>query len=358
MHDVRINQPVMMRPEVCGYFLLEAFKVARDSNGLPYRDHNGNMIEIPGSRRTLCPWQKNRILNLGKNGMAQQSFWLDYCHVGSGQNVAQVTDTQLQTFVAATNSKQETLNGAQGQIPYYGWKRTRWRFTEGAAAGNLNEVGVGWGASGQTLICRHRLVNANGIYATITVQSDELLDVTYEFRLYPPLDDVSQTNSITLDGTNYDTVTRALNVTSGTIWGSRLGNDVGIYAPSTSTMRGYTGDLTSITGTEPGGTAINADGPTHFSEAYVADSYQRVHVGNVGSGGWNGNLRCITMQSEFGKYQTRFGSNPGDNTIPKTALYSMQIKWLLAWAESIKILGVPATFSFTGIDADLNHIVP
>lgn len=343
---------------------VEAFNPARPPEICPELpdfdrrfDTAGDFLEHPGTRQVVAPWQKNRILNSGKNGMAQQALWLNACQVGTDSTIPVVTQQQLGNFIAGTTAKEEQTNGAQGTPPYYGWKRTRWRFTAGQAAGNLNEVGVGWATTGSAIICRHRLSDANGDYATIVVQATELLDVTYEFRLYPPLVDQSQTSSITLDGTNYDTVTRALDVTNGTIWGARLGNEVDVYDPFVSSMRAWSGSLGAITAQTPQGTGYDSDGPSHYAESYVADSYQRVMVGNTGSAGWNvsGGIRTVELLTDFGKYQTEFSSNPGGNTIPKTSLYSIQIKWTLAWAEDLTVYGVTGQFSVTGSDATLTH---
>jgi hypothetical protein len=58
-----------------------------------------------------------------------------------------------------------------------------WRFGEGIAAGNIAEVGLGWGNA--TLWNRARIKDAQGKPTVITVFADEYLDVVSEIRVYP-----------------------------------------------------------------------------------------------------------------------------------------------------------------------------
>lgn len=53
----------------------------------------------------------------------------------------------------------------------------------GVAAGNLSEVGMGWGNS--NLWNRALIKDINGNPTTITILSDEYLDVVSEIRIYP-----------------------------------------------------------------------------------------------------------------------------------------------------------------------------
>lgn len=321
------------------------------------------VLEIPGSRRILSealgPDEKpNKLLTAGLNVLATQSGWMDDCQVGSGLSQPLKSQTGLETWVAGTSTIQNDTSGAQATRPYFGWRRRTYRFAEGVAAGNLSEVGVGWATTaGANLICRHRTVNAQNQETTITVLSTEWLDVTYELRYYPPLVDVAGT--VTLDGTVYDTITRASQVTSSSIWGDRIGSLMGQYSNSSSDWNAWTGEPGDIT-QAPNGTSAACDNANQTNEAYSNNSFEIVMVCNTGPTGWNlgGGFRTLRISTTAGNFQTRFGAQGGgDGTVPKDSNYTMQMKWTLSWAELIALFGVTGTYSVTGSDATLTHNV-
>lgn len=158
-----------------------------------------------GKVRLLADWFPNLITNLGLDYMASNSNYLRYCYVGSGSATPAITDTGLNTHVATFDAGLYntglTLNtqNFNNATPYYRYNIRTYRFGAGVAAGNLSEVGVGWGAShsGYTF-SRALILDTYGNPTTITVLSDEYLDVTYEFRMYPLETDV--TGNVTLTG--------------------------------------------------------------------------------------------------------------------------------------------------------------
>ncbi|HIQ53190.1 MAG TPA: hypothetical protein EYH51_08015, partial [Pseudomonas pachastrellae] len=171
-------------------------------------------VRPDGTKRVLADWFPNLITDAGLERMASNSDWLGYCQVGSGNNPPNVLDTALANRVGSSNTAQASASGAQAEEPYFCWQRRTVRFAEGVAAGNLSEVGMGWTSSGN-LFSRALILDSEGNPTTITVAADEILDVTYEFRFYPRLTDV--TGSVTLTGNiagTYDYVMRAASVTS------------------------------------------------------------------------------------------------------------------------------------------------
>jgi hypothetical protein len=362
MNQLAINERLGMK----GYFTkIQAFRGIRVETVDPLRpdlvDDEAapiQVLEFPGSRRDLLdPNQEhpNKLLTAGLNVLATQSGWMSYCQVGSGLNQPLASDTALQTHVAGTSTIQDDNYGAQASVPYFGWRRRTYRFAQGVAAGNLNEVGIGWATSGAALICRHRTVNTDNEETTITVLSDEYLDVTYELRYYPPLVDVAGT--ITLDGTVYDTITRASQVTSAAEWGERIGDLMGQYSNSSSDWNAWDGEIGTIT-QAPSGTSVACDNANQANETYQNNSFEIVMVCNTGPSGWNvsGGIRSIRIKSTAGNYQTRFGAQGGgDEKIPKNSSYTMQLKWTLSWAELLAVFGVTGTYSVTGSSATLTH---
>ena len=129
-------------------------------------------------------WFTNIVLDTGLTQMGVGT-WVDRCRVGSGNSTPVATQTQLDSTIASTITMTGTsTNGVQVTTkPYYNWLRRTYRFAEGVAAGNISEVGLGWGA-GTALWNRALVKDLNGNPTTITVLSDEFLDVIVEIRFY------------------------------------------------------------------------------------------------------------------------------------------------------------------------------
>lgn len=129
-------------------------------------------------------WFNNIVLD---TGLAQMSVgtWLNRCCVGTGNSTPVATQTQLDTFKASTTTIQGNPAGGMQltTLPYYDWLRVTYRFGEGVAAGNISEVGLGWG--NVNLWNRALIKDTNGNPTTITVLADEYLDVITEIRVYP-----------------------------------------------------------------------------------------------------------------------------------------------------------------------------
>lgn len=130
-------------------------------------------------------WFNNIVLD---SGLARMSVgtWIDRCCVGTGNTISAISQTALASFLASTRTIQSTSAELQTTtLPYYRSLKVTWRFSEGVAAGNISEVGMGWGNT--TLWNRALVLDANGNPTTITVLGDEFLDVVAEIRVYPTL---------------------------------------------------------------------------------------------------------------------------------------------------------------------------
>lgn len=130
-------------------------------------------------------WFSNIVLDEGLTQMGVGT-WVDLCRIGSGNSTPVATQTQLDSIIAST----ATIIGSETQgvqlttKPYYNWVKRTYRFAQGVAAGNISEVGLGWGA-GTALWNRALIKDLNSNPTTITVLSDEYLDVIVEIRFYP-----------------------------------------------------------------------------------------------------------------------------------------------------------------------------
>lgn len=128
----------------------------------------------------------NLVLDTGLQRMGVGA-WVQRCYVGTGNSTPIASQTQLDATLASTSTVQSTVTGMNTTTkPYYYSIQKTYRFGEGVAAGNLTEVGLGWTVSGQNPCWNRALIkDANGNPTTLTVLSDEFLDVTVEIRIYP-----------------------------------------------------------------------------------------------------------------------------------------------------------------------------
>lgn len=203
-------------------------------------------------------WFTNIVLDTGLTQMGVGT-WVDRCRVGSGNSTPVATQTQLDSTIASTIAMTGIpTNGIQVTTkPYYNWLRRTYRFAEGVAAGNISEVGLGWG-TGTALWNRALVKDLNGNPTTITVLSDEFLDVIVEIRFYP-LDSfsgsfnlLSKTGQIvsthTYQGLPYfGTTADATSI----VGGYKFNAYSGVMGPSVTTQPtaylGYTSNLSLIT---------------------------------------------------------------------------------------------------------------
>lgn len=276
-------------------------------------------VRPDGSRRFLAEFD-NLITDIGLErwGTGAVAGW---CRVGSGSSEPNVSNTALDIPVAATNTTISASNGAQSTAPYFGWITTTYRFAVGAAAGNISEVGIGWASTGSTLWSRALVLDGEGEPTTITVLSDEVLDVTYTLRLYPPLTDT--TFALTMSGVEYTVTARAAQVTAWQAWSPFPNSVIGqnpYYYPAV-----YAGAIGAITGS-PSGTA-GSSALLGSPQAYSAASHQRniLHFwdllyGNIGD------VTSVVLTSSLGVYQFQF--SPTFNKIgTKQLSLTLRVSW-------------------------------
>ena len=230
-----------------------------------------------GTSRVISDWSPNLILDAGLNRIGSGGF-MGFCMVGGSSSAPSNGQTALITKYADTSDILTDSVGVELTSNYCYIRRT-YRFAAGVAAGNLSEVGVGWTST--LCFSRALIVDMGGIPTTITVLSDEILDVTYEFRMYWPLSD--GTAMLTVNELPYDIVSRASNVGDWHLamlqWFVTNGsNDINsFYFNVDAYSGGVPADLGAITvGPSMSG---SGSGPLSYGSAYVNNSYERSYVG-------------------------------------------------------------------------------
>lgn len=307
------------------------------------------MIAHGGKRgRVVLAEFDNIIVNGGLNYAAGGSTGtIAYCQVGTGNTAAAATDAALVSRIAGTNtSPSDTMASGTyvaGSPPYIEGRRT-YRFAVGAATGNLAEVGVGWATSG-SLWSRALIADAGGSPTTITILSDEQLDVVYTLRVYPPSTDV--TGSVTLAGLVYGYTLRASSI-SGSEWGrspsNLLNGFVANFNNSATKFLAYSGNIGVVT-SAPSGTNAAATASC-VTASYVNNSYQRAveYKADLNDANLAAGIKSIQFYmiiynntNQFGYYQAQFVAPASIATfgtnIPKDATKVLKLTLMFTLAR-------------------------
>lgn len=217
---------------------------------------------------------KNVITNFGMNSLGGQNNSFQGCTVGSGSSPELPTDTVIQSLVArattyAPSGSPSNISGVDAG-KYYAACRATWRFAEGAAAGNLTEVGViaDNSAPNYYLFSRTLIKDEYGSPITITVLPDEILDVYYEGRIY--LQDIATEGSVVVGAGSY-----AFKALSGQMTASSAANIFtrGFPNRGDSYALAYDGPLGLPPANNPSGELTGASNRP-VSSAYVQDSFK------------------------------------------------------------------------------------
>lgn len=285
---------IPLHTKVEGRFKLEAVKVGE----------GGAVV----SRRPLTGWFSNLITDAGLSGLFSSTDSISRCHVGSGSAEPAPSDTQLVAHVATTPTKVSDTGDTSTESPYGTTRTVRYRFAEGAAAGNLSEIGVSPANDGP-LFSRTLIKDAEGNPTTITVQSDESLDVTYTLTAYPPQDTV--TKEIEVDGVPTTVRIRAAYAGHSSYWGNlssvaSLDGDCAVVGfPGESRIGPITARPTPGTQISGAARAAPVHVPGNFYADYTVESGLADHNGTGGLGaivfGRGGSSRDIrqTFQADF-----------------------------------------------------------
>lgn len=140
-----------------------------------------------GARGTIdYPWQDNMILDQGFEQLivdTRHSSIIAFVSfgVGSSSQAVQPTDTGLIAPIAFVSTGVSITHGwdAAGG---FGWSRAVKSFARGAAAGNISELTTCHAANNTSAMARVLVRDALGNPTTITVLSDEVLTITWEWR--------------------------------------------------------------------------------------------------------------------------------------------------------------------------------
>jgi len=283
-----------------------------------------------GEVREQTPWIDNLITNNGLDLMNAGDYLVTCC-VGSGSTAPADTDTALASLVASTTSPSRVYGRQIATSPFYIYQIATFEFAEGAAAGNLAEVGVG--VNSTNLFSRALIKDGGGSPTTITVLGDEFLRVEYELRVEIPETDT--TGTFDIGGTTYTWTGRAANIDSAVNgWAMSAGTGDGspVWAIA-STVLAYDGSIGAITA-DPSGTTDSSTSVT--ATAYTAGDYESSAEATWGptAGNFGGGIGAVRFQgsSVSGRpFRYQIGFSP---KIPKTDVDQFTLSVSHSWTRA------------------------
>lgn len=243
-------------------------------------------------------WFDNLILDQGLNRLGTAGSQ-GYCQVGTSSVAPSVGQTGLVAPIAYTLAIMEVLTFNDGSPDYEGWTSYRYRFDIGVAAGNLSEVGTGWG-SGNDLFNRALIVDGGGTPTTITVLPDEVLDVTYKIGAF--VDTADHNTNISIGGVMRTCVTRAMGL--GTwITGTVRGRPGIAGMDEAAECKVFDGPIGPITGSPTG---TGGGGVFGVPQAYSNNSLERKVDFTFGLLDGNILIESVSFEHSMGHFQTSF----------------------------------------------------
>jgi Pantothenate kinase, acetyl-CoA regulated len=277
-----------------------------------------------GSVRLETDWMNNLITNRGLDqigGTDGDVSLLPVCAVGTSNTPPAFTDTQLVTYLASAGAISSTTTFVEGTPAY--WRRVVvYRFSTGAAAGNLTEVGVGH--STVDLFSRALIVDGGGSPTTITVLSDEVLDVTYELRSYINKSDINTT--FTISGSVYTVLMRPDSIGTPPLIERSLN---GHFGSSETQITAYSQNTlgTVYQSVQGGGATPFTNGAWN---AYVIGSYQKdaTYTFALSNGNHTGGIGAFAIFCTQAKYQMSFSPK-----IPKAFFNVLTVMFRFSWGR-------------------------
>jgi len=225
---------LQVHSRVAGFYKIE--RVINAGSALEYKE-------------LLVDWFSNLILDIGLDRL-REDYFNDYCLVGSGNTAPAVNNLSMQSFLGMSGLAISNYVGNSGSPDYYKYAVLVYRFNAGVATGNISEVGIGWGSASGQLFSRALVLDDNGDPTTITKLSDEVLDVTYQLRLYPKLTDVAGSFTFTGNkGGSYTYNSRAGQVSTPMFMNNQK---IRPLFSINNHLIAYTGNISDVTGVPSG----------------------------------------------------------------------------------------------------------
>lgn len=282
-------------------------------------------------------WMDNLITNNGLDFFGTQVNSVPMCgscYVGTGNTTPTVSDTTLTTYLANTQGVATGTQSFVSGTPSYYTNTFTYTFATGVATGTISEVGVGITTNSigpvYTLFSHALIVDSLGSPTTITILSNESLQVLYQLQLYN--DTTTNTYSVVIAGVTYTGSyllyaygTRALTTVAYSVFESVVPNSNQTF-PQTAFFNGTIG---TITATSPSGTRANSGNVVTMS-SYSSGTYTVTYTFtmNLAYANLSGGISAFTVDYAMAAYQ--FSVSPA---IPKDSNHILTLQIAVSWAR-------------------------
>lgn len=270
----------------------------------------------------------NLILDAGLREMGLSGNYLTYCSIGTSSVTPSASQTKLLGLLRTTGtnaSAEQTGANSDDPLNPYVWRRVKKRFSPSGSNENISEIAFGSTKDGTTAFNRALVKDSGGSPTTITLLDDEYLDVVYELRIYPPMQDITGT----FTPTGVDTAPRNYTVRAGGSGGilsyfSALGWAVDHMIKNASNYSyvrsGEIGDIFSA----PSGQSYQLAG-SGVMDAVGASGVFTLSV-PLNSGNFTSGIRSAVAGIESCKYQFQFDP-PFMKTADDVFTFSFRHSW-------------------------------
>ena len=249
---------------------------------------------------------------------------LSFCQLGSGTTTPAVTDVYLNARHIGTNSGKTTATNG-GAPDYIRSIIKKFSFSQGSITQPVSEVGVGPSSTGP-IVSRTLLKDSNGNPTTLTMQTDEYLDVYYTLKCNPNTSSFAAT--LNISGVNYTGVVKPLCISSNYYWwidcsGTSFISFMGFCRLSSVSLPSQISDSVYD------GTGLDAS--ASVLSTYVAGDHKltRTHTFTPSAGAFT--TKSISFYSM--NHGPAFGFEL-DSTLSKTASQELTITASLTWGRA------------------------
>lgn len=271
----------------------------------------------------------NLILDVGLREMGLSEAYLGYCSIGTSSVTPNASQTKLIGLLRTTGTnaigEQSGANSDDPLNPYV-WRRVTKRFAPSGSNANISEVSFGSTANGSTAFNRALIKDSGGNPSTITLLGDEYLDVVYELRIYPPMQDITGTFTPTgVDTAARSYIVRPRSVGGALVYGESNGWSVGrMMADNYSQQSGlYSGDIGTIF-SEPSGTKVGFT--ASFAMDATGSSGTVTLTGQLNVANFPTGIRSAVGATNSCKYQFQFDP-PFMKTADDVFTFSFRHSW-------------------------------
>ena len=285
-----------------------------------FKQYNSEGIE-QDLRLKIKEENENLIVNSGLDALGSSSNLFLSCSVGTSNTPVLPTQTSLINQIATTTRKQGSVQvgSVVGIGESYTYIRQTFRYNQGEATGNLNEVGI---YSQGFFLSRALIVDPLGNPTTLTVLADEWLDITYELRFY--INHSELTFNFELEGINR--VVRLIPALVNDSPSSTYATNNILTTNSYGTV--YEGVIGDVTGKPSLGASTGIGSHMITLSPYVIGTYERDVILSAGLNDLNLNLGIKSILLTLSKNSWQMSIEP---PIMKDSFRTLSLTFTFKW---------------------------